>query len=176
MFPSDSHPNASQVAHLAWALEEGERLVWRTELSAHVLAERIAARLQDRVGSWSSGLEFQVATSSDPWARILTGQVASTPEGSLVTARVGNRTDVREIMRFGGLMLLVTLGFLGVCCLIQLEGRSLAISLTAVALAGLVAWGTPQALHAALFAAARGRANDAELARVLRRILNDASA
>jgi hypothetical protein len=176
MFPSNSHPNVDRLAELARAHAEGERLVWRSDLNAHVLAERIASRLQDRIGSWSSGLEFQVATTSDPWARVLTGHIAATPDGSVLTASAGNRTDVRDIMRFGGLMLLATLGLLGTCCGTQLEGRPLVISLTAVALAGVVAWGTAQGLHAALFGAARSRANDEELALVLRRILSDASA
>ena len=175
MFPSNSYSSRDRLVHRAQASKAGERLVWRTDLGPDVVAERVAARLHDRVGSWSNGLEFQVATTSDPWARVLMGRIAATPEGSVVTATVATRTDLRDIMRFGGLMLLASMCLLAVCCLTQLDGRALSISLMGVALGGVIAWGATQALHAWLFSAARGR--DAEdLSVALRFILSEASA
>ncbi len=175
MFRSDSYSRSDRLAHLAQAREAGDRLVWRTNLGPDVVAERVAGRLQDRVGSWSNGLEFQVATTSDPWARVLMGRIAATPEGSVVIATVATRTDLRDIMRFGGLMLLATMCLLAMCCLTQLDGRALLMSLVGVALGGIVAWGTTQALHAWCFGAARGR--DAEhLTVALHRILSEAPA
>ena len=169
MFPSNSYSGSDRLAHLTQAREAGERLVWRTDLSPDVLAERVAARLHDRVGSWSNGLEFQFATTSDPWARVLTGRIAATPEGSVITATLGARADLRDVSRFGGLMLLAAMGLLAVCCLTQLDGRALSISLTGVALAGVVAWSVTQALHAWFFSAARGR-EDLALAVALREV------
>ena len=146
------------------------RFVWQVREKAEARAQ-IAAHVAERHGSWIDGDDFQISASSDPCAPVLSGTIRSRPQGAEVTATIGPSQEVKDILRFGRLLLLGFLALVVTGLSLQSEGPELAVALVGIAMGCAAAGAVAALFEARLGERCASRANVGQLTHELSRLL-----
>ena len=146
-------------------------LVWQTSEDVDGTAARIAAGIEDRIGSWVDGNQFQVAMSPDPCTPVLLGTIRARPHGAEIAAVITCRQEVQDILKLGRFLLLGFVALLALSLPLQPLGRELGVVFAAVALACTVAIGLASAFEARMLDGKRRADYVRELTLMMRRLL-----
>ncbi|MEM8607300.1 MAG: hypothetical protein AAGF92_09345 [Myxococcota bacterium] len=149
-----------------------EHFTWITNTDEAETRALLTQGVANRIGSWVDGNEFQIALSADPTTPVLFGTLRSLSGGTEVNAIVSFRSEVRDILRLGRLLLLGFLAVMAVALPFQAEGSELATALVGLAL-GCASTAALASLIEARIASRLGAPNlVADLTRSMQRLLS----
>lgn len=160
-----------RLAGTAKENRRGHQIVWRTSSDAAETRARLESGIATRLGSWIDGDEFQIALSADPSSPALCGTIRSLPNGAEVAAVVSCRREVRDILRFGRVILFGFLALVAFALPLQAEGSALSTSLAGLALGCACVAACASLFEASMVHRLNARADVGELTMLMRRLL-----